>query len=150
METIILTLTKWHWFGLAAILGILELVLGASFFLLWLAISATTIALILIGFPVLEWQYQFLIFAVEAITCIFFWYAYLKNNLANAAKSTLNRRNEQYINRVFILAEPIVNGRSKIRIDDSFWIIEGKDLPEGKKVRVVAVNGVILQVKEES
>jgi membrane protein implicated in regulation of membrane protease activity len=149
METIILTLTKWHWFGIAAILGILEVMLGTSFFLLWLAISAITIAIILIGFPYLEWQYQFLIFALEAITCIFFWYVHLKNNPVKTDKPALNRRNEQYIDRVFTLAEPIINGRGKIQVDDSFWIIEGKDLPIGKKVRVIGVKGVILQVKEE-
>jgi hypothetical protein len=149
MGSIILILTKWHWFCLAAVLGILEVTLGASFFLLWLAVSAITIALILIGFPSLDWQYQLLIFALESITCIFFWHMHLKHNPIKTDKPTLNRRNEQYINRVFTLTEPITNGRGKIQVDDSFWIVEGKDLPVGKKVRVIGVNGVILQVEED-
>ena len=148
MEPIILTLTKWHWFGLAAVLGILEVVLGASFFLLWLAVSASTIALFLIVFPTLGWQYQMLIFALEAITSIFFWHMHLKHSPIKTDKPTLNRRNEQYLGRVFTLAEPIANGRGKIQVDDSFWIVEGKDLPAGKKVKVTGVNGVILQVEE--
>jgi membrane protein implicated in regulation of membrane protease activity len=50
---------------------------------------------------------------------------------------------------VFPLAEPIVNNRGKIRIEDSFWLVEGKDLPLGKKVRVIGVDGVILKVEED-
>ena len=147
METLLL-LNEWHWFGLAAVLGILEVVLGASFFLLWLAICAATIALVLMIWPSLAWQYQFLIFAIESIACILFWHIHLKNNPIKTDKPTLNRRSEQYINRIFTLVEPIVNGRGKIQVDDSFWIVEGEDLPLGTKVRVTSVNGVILQVEE--
>ena len=122
METFMFTLTEWHWFGLAAILGILEVALGASFFLLWLAICAITIAIILLIFPALGWQQQLLIFSIESIASIFFWHVHLKNNPSKTDNPTLNRRSEQYINRVFTLAEPIVNGRGKIHVDDSFWI----------------------------
>lgn len=149
METITLFLSKWHWFGLAAVLGILEVSVGSSFFLLWLAVSATTVATILMIMPSLTWQYQLLIFAVESITCIFFWHLHLKKHPIKTDKPTLNRRSEQYVNRVFSLAEPIVNGRGKIKVEDSLWVVEGKDLSVGKKVRVIGVNGVILQVIEE-
>ncbi len=149
MEIFISSINEWHWFGLATILGILEVTLGASFFLLWLALSAATIGVILIMVPTLGWQYQLLIFAVESIACIFFWYVHLKNSPIKTDRPTLNRRNEQYINRVFTLVEPIVNGRGKIQVDDSFWIVEGQDLPLGKHVRVVGVNGVVLKVEED-
>ena len=144
------TITQWHWFGLAAILGILEVVVGASFFLLWLAICAILVAIMVIIFPLLEWQLQLLIFALASITSIFFWHVHLKNNPSSTNKPTLNRRNEQYIGRIFVLTEPIVNGRGRIQVDDTFWLVEGADLPVGSRVRVIDVNGVILQVAEVS
>ena len=144
------SLNQWHWFGFAAFLGILEVTLGASFFLLWLAVCACGVAVLLIIFPMIEWQYQLLVFAIGAIACIFFWYTHLKNNPASSDKPRLNRRSEQYIGYIFTLTEPIVNGRGKIRVDDSFWKIEGPDLPIGTKVKVIDVNGVILKVEKES
>lgn len=144
-----ISLTEWHWFGLAAILGILEVALGTSFFLLWLALSAVMIAIILMLMPTLGWQYQLLIFAIGSLASISVWAMRLKHTSMQTNISTLNRRSEQYLNRVFILAEPIINGRGKIQVDDSFWIVEGPDLALGKRVRVVAVNGMILTVEAE-
>lgn len=143
-----LILTKWHWFGLAAILATLEVILGTSFILLWLAISATTVAIILFAMPTITWQYQLLLFALGATACLVFWHWQLKTKKTTSNQSTLNRRNEQYINRIFTLTEPIVNGRGKIQVDDSFWLIAGNDLPVGTKVKVTNVDGVILQVEE--
>jgi hypothetical protein len=46
------------------------------------------------------------------------------------------------------LERPIVNGRGKIHVDDTRWIVEGKDLPTGSVVRVVAADGVVLRVEQ--
>ena len=150
METFMTSLTVWHWFGLAAILSILEVTLGASFFLLWFALSAVIIAIILMLMPTLGWQYQLLIFAIGSLASISFWAMRLKNTSMKTNISTLNRRSEQYLNRVFTLAEPIINGRGKIKVDDSFWIVEGPELALGKRVRVIDINGLILKVKEDA
>ena len=42
---------------------------------------------------------------------------------------------------------PIVNGRGRIRVDDTYWRAEGQDQPAGARVRVVAVDGVVLKVE---
>ena len=53
----------------------------------------------------------------------------------------------QYIGRVFTLEEAIINGRGKVRVDDTLWRVEGADLPLGHKVKVVSVDGVVFKVE---
>ena len=50
---------------------------------------------------------------------------------------------------VLTLDQAIVGGRGRVRIGDSSWIAEGPDLPAGTRVRVVAVEGVVLKVQAE-
>lgn len=140
-------INQWCWFLLAAILTILEVMIGTSFFLLWLGISALAIGIIVLLYPNLIWEYQFLIFSAVAIACLGFWYMHLKNNVHTSSEQpNLNRRNEQYVGRMVTLAEPIINGRGKIHIDDSFWRIEGPDLPTGTLIKIIGVDGVVLKV----
>lgn len=142
------TLNQWHWFGLALILVILEVVLGTSFFLLWVAVSAATIGVALLVMPQLPWEYQFLIFAIEAASCLFYWHAHYKNKAFISDQPNLNRRNEQFVGRIVTLGEPLVNGRGRIQIDDSYWRVEGPDLPAGTAVRVIGVDGVVLRIEK--
>ena len=43
--------------------------------------------------------------------------------------------------------EGIVDGRGRLKIGDAFWRAEGPDLPQGTRVRVVAVDGTAVQVE---
>ncbi|MCG8379509.1 MAG: NfeD family protein, partial [Proteobacteria bacterium] len=61
-----------------------------------------------------------------------------------------NRRGEQYVGRIFTLEEPIVNGVGKVKVDDSTWKVMGVDMPAGTKVRVLSVDGTILNVEGET
>ncbi len=142
------SLNQWHWFGLALILLILEVVLGTSFFLLWVAVSAVTIGIAMIFKPELAWEYQFLIFAIEAASCLTYWYIYNKNKTLVSEQPNLNRRNEQFVGRVVTLGEPLINGRGRIQIDDSYWRVEGPDLPIGAAVKIIGVDGVVLRIEK--
>ena len=59
----------------------------------------------------------------------------------------LNRRAEQYVGRVFTLQEPIVNGRGRLRVDDTVWRVEGEDCPAGTAVEVTGVDATLLRVR---
>lgn len=139
--------THWFWLGLAILLIIFEVVLGANFFLLWVGLLAALVGIVAGLFPHLMWQYQVLLFSVGSIGSIGLWYYYLKTARTKTDRPTLNRRAEQYIDRTFVLSDPIVNGRGKIEVDDSMWRVEGPELPAGTRVVVVGVDGVILKVK---
>jgi len=139
-------LNHWHWLFFGVILATLEILVGASFFLLWLGGCAASIAVVLFFWPDLTWQYQVLIFAIESVGCLVFWRWYLKNTPNETDRPTLNQRSAQYIGRFFTLTEPIVNGLGKVKVDDTTWRIEGPDLPVGSKIKVIGVDGVILKI----
>lgn len=141
-------LTQWHWFGLAAIFLIAEMLVSGGF-LLWIGISAAIVGAIAWIFPhEISWGIQMLLFGGFAILSSVSWWAYLKRHPIKSDEPRLNLRNEQYIGRVFSLSEAIVNGRGKIRSGDSYWIVTGPDLPVGARVEVIGVDGVILKVKK--
>lgn len=142
----------WHWWVLAGVFFVLE-VLSMSFFFLWLGASAVLVGIVLLIAPEMSWQLQFVIWAGIAVADIFAWRLYRKNKPAVSIKSdepNLNKRGDQYVGRTFTLDEPIENGFGKVKVDDSIWKVEcANDLGAGSKVRVTAVDGTVLQVEAE-
>ncbi len=139
-------ITYWHWWVLGVVLIIFE-VLSPMVFMLWMGISAGVVGLLVLLFPEIPWEMQIILFGVFSVASIAIWRAYLKRNPTKTDQPRLNRRGEQYVGRVFTLEEPIVNGQGKIRVDDSTWKITGDDCPEGTRVEVTGVAGVILEVE---
>lgn len=137
----------WYWLILAVLLLIIEVSTGTTY-LLWISISAAVVGVLLLTLgPGLGWEYQLVIFAVLSIASAVGWRMYLKKHPTKSDQPTLNRRGEQYVGRTMTLKEGIVNGQGKIKVDDSIWKVEGEDCPAGTQVRVVGVQGVILQVQ---
>lgn len=138
-------LVFWHWLGLAAVLFIVEVIIGSGF-LLWVGASAAIIGILLLFFPTLNWIIQLLAFAVLALSS---WWFYLKRYPSKKAnRSTLNRRGEQQIGRILTLDTPIENGIGKVRVDDSIWRVRCPNLPAGTQIRVIGVDGIILIAEE--
>jgi inner membrane protein len=146
--TMLSQLVYWHWFALALILGILDVTIGANFFFVWCGGAAAVVALLMLVIPTMTWEYQFLIFGIGVMGSLLFWRHYLKVHSSDKQTSTLNRRAAQYVGRVFTLEDPIVNGRGKVRIDDTLWRVEGEDRQAGEKVKVIGVDGVVLKVEK--
>jgi len=146
MLDFLLSLTYWHWFGFAAFLLIIELLITNTGFLLWIAISATLVGLVLCIFQGLSWPYQLLIFAATSLFYAVAGKKYLQRHPICSDKPTLNKRCEQYFGREFFLQTAIENGRGTIYVDDSTWRVAGPELPVGAKVKVVGADGIILQV----
>ncbi len=141
-------LTYWHWWILGIVLIVLEMFAPGAFFL-WMGISAGVVGVALLAIPDLGWEYQFMVFAIFSIVAIALWKRYAKKRTEASDHPTLNRRGEQYVGRTFTLEEPIVNGMGKIRVDDSTWKISGSDCETGSKVKVIGIDGTILQVECE-
>ncbi|WP_029134619.1 NfeD family protein [Sedimenticola selenatireducens] len=135
--------TYWQWWVLAVILIVLEVFSPGAFFL-WMAISAGIVGLVMLLMPELGWEIQILVFALFSVISIVAWRLYLLKHPTESDQPRLNRRGEQYIDRIFTLSEPVVNGQGKIKVDDSIWKIRGDDCPAGSRVKVVGVDGVVL------
>ena len=55
-----------------------------------------------------------------------------------------------YVGRSYVLDEAIVNGRGKVRIDDTLWVVTGSDRGKGEWVKVTGVDGTRLVVEPAS
>jgi len=51
------------------------------------------------------------------------------------------------IGQVHALHTAIENGRGKIKIGDSLWSVRGPDMPAGERVRILAVQDLVLEVE---
>lgn len=142
-----LNISYWPWFGLAITLVIIELVISTNFFLIWLGIAACLTGLAKWLVPWLLWQHQVSLFSVISILSIAFWRYYLKKQLLYKTTITLNQKSQQLIGQNYILVEPILNGRGKIKIGDTVWSVKGPDLEKGSTVQVVGMEGTVLKVK---
>jgi membrane protein implicated in regulation of membrane protease activity len=132
----------WHWLGLAAVLLIFEVMTGSGF-LLCLAIAAAIIGTVLLIAPSTNWIIQLLAFAILSLGS---WWFYLTRHVVKQKKqhSTLNRRGDQQIGRIFTLDTPITTGIGKVRIDDSVWRVRCPNLPAGAQIKITGIDGVIL------
>lgn len=136
----------WGWWIFGILLIVLEVAAPGAVFL-WMGIAAGVVGVAVFFAPGLPWEYQFLVFAILSVVSVLVARRYLKSRPIETDQPSLNRRGSQYIGRVFTLAEPIVDGRGKLHVDDTMWKIEGPDLPQGKKVTVTTIEGVILRVE---
>lgn len=140
--------THWHWWVFGMLLLGIE-IFAPGFFFLWLGIAAGVIGFILLLDPNLSWQMQIILYGLLSLASIMVWRVFLRNSLTPPTdQPTLNRRTAQYIGRVLSLDQPLVNGRGRVRVDDSWWPVEGKTLPNVNSVRVVGVvDSMVLRVE---
>ncbi len=137
----------WNWWVIGVFLiGIEVFAPGAVF--LWMGIAAGIVGAVLLIVPDLTWQLQLLLFAVLSVVSIVVWRFVMRNRKATPSdQPMLNKRGASYIGRSFTLKEPIVDGTGLLHVDDSRWKVEGEDLPVGTKVKVVGIEGTVLQVE---
>lgn len=136
----------WHWWILAVLLAIIEMI-APGFFCIWLAGAAVVTGLIVLAIPSFGWEAQIVIFAVLAMLSLIAWHRLGRRLIKADGDITLNRRGEQLIGRTVVLTEAIVNGRGAARVNDSIWRVEGADLPAGSNVTIIGVDGTILRVE---
>ncbi len=145
-ESMLSSISYWHWFVLAVVLFGLEIFAPGVVFM-WLGVAAIVVGAVLYFFPGTGWEYQLLIFSLLSVFSIIIWRRYQQRHPTQTDQPSLNRRGEQYLNRIFTLDEAMVNNMGKIRVDDTTWKVEGHDCPAGTRVKVVGVDGVILKVE---
>ena len=145
MDSFFTELQYWHWWIAAVALVAIEVLVPGTFFL-WLGVSAGVTGLVLLVLPALDWQYQILVYSVLSVGSIYVGRKVWRPGAEPTDEPTLNRRGQQYVGRIVSLAESIRGGRGRARIGDSLWLVAGDDMPVGTEVRVVGVEGTVLQV----
>jgi len=141
-------MNHWAWFVMALILIGLEMAAPGVVFL-WMAIASVLVGGIVFFMPDLGWEVQFIIFAILSIISVFAGRMFLKRNPIETDDSNLNQRGHQYVGQTFNLLRDMENGKSKIRIGDSNWNVEGDfEAKENDKVKVTGVDVTVLRVEK--
>lgn len=139
-------LASYGWWLLALLLIAAELV-APGYFLLWIGLAAAIMGLVMLVFPGLSFLVQAILFAVLAVGVCFIYWKYIRPAAElRDDQPLLNRKGDRMIGRRVLVVDAIANGRGKVKIGDSVWMVEGSDCPVGTAVRVIAVNGTTLQV----
>ena len=136
----------WHWWLLAVVLFIIELVLPGTFFL-WMGVSALIVGGLAALFPAMETAVELITFALLSVVTVVAWKTYQSKHPSKTGHPTLNQGGAQYIGRVIRLSHPIVNGFGKEKVGASFWTIRGVDADAGVKVKIVAMDSTVLVVE---
>jgi membrane protein implicated in regulation of membrane protease activity len=134
----------WLWFAAGVILLVLETIVPGVHFI-WFGCAAGIVGVLALLVPI-AWQWQVLAFAAIAFATV----VLIRRNAhfaeAKSDEPSLNVRGAHYIGRRVVVAEAIVNGRGRVKVDDTVWAAQGEDAPRGARVHVTGVNGTVLVV----
>ena len=142
------------WFAIGVFLILAELFVPGTY-LIWFGFSAFMMGIIVsfISLTVVETLVCFAL--ISAVFAGFGWYAYAK--ILNKTKvpekyKYLNDMAGAHIGKIYNLSEDVVDGRSKAKIGDSFWLVEiDEPLKKGAKIKIIDVkDGVILKAQKAS
>jgi membrane protein implicated in regulation of membrane protease activity len=136
----------WYWAVLGAVFAVIEVAVPAMV-CIWLAAAALAVAAISWRYPGLAWEHQALIFAALAVASVALGRTAFGRTKANESEGRLNRRAESYVGRMFTLDGAIVDGRGRLKVDDTVWPVAGPDLPVGTRVRVIGTENTLLRVE---
>ena len=142
-------MTYINWLSLGLFLVLLEFFVPGTY-LIWFGFSACIMGVIVIFSTALTLTEQLVMFSIiSAIFAVIGLYAYRKiMQLVKAPKNAenLNNPTAQYIGRSYKLVQDAVDGRSKVSIGDTVWIVECADgLKAGDIVKITGVrDGLVL------
>jgi membrane protein implicated in regulation of membrane protease activity len=136
----------WYWWAAAAALLVAEMLLPGVVFM-FLAVGAFVAGLVLLVAADASLELQLVVFAIFSVLSAVGLRPYLKRLQQKTADATLNARGEALVGKVFVLDQPILAGRGRVKLGDGSWIVTGPDMVAGAKVRVAAVSGTELRVE---
>jgi len=151
MVEFIQSMPFWYWFVLAAVLLIVEISTGTTYFL-WPAAAATLVGFLDIWPLDGEWRLQLVIFGVITVLLTVFATPKVKPWLHKSRKDhlTLNERGEQKVGKRAIVEEAFAAGEGRARYGDTVWAAageNGENFEKGAEVEIVRVDGAKLIVK---
>lgn len=134
------------WAAIALVLIAAEtLVPGA--FLLWMGIAAAVVWLLVMLFPGMSLLAQVVLFVALSVVAVLAYLKWGRRRERPSDRPLLNRRAEQHVGRVVVLDRAIVGGQGRVQIGDAYWVVSGPEADAGTRVRVIAANGMVLEVR---
>lgn len=137
-------LGPWNWFLVAALLLVLETIVPGVHFV-WFGFAAAIVGLLALVTGI-AWAWQLIAFGLIACIVVYIMRRYADPTRTLSDQPDLNVRGQQYVGRTAVVEDMIAEGRGKVRIGDSLWIVKGADAPSGTTVRITGVDGTVLIV----
>ena len=134
----------WNWFIGGVILLGLEVFAPGNVFV-WFGVAALLTGAVAWSVD-LGWQMELIIFVVLAVILALAGRRLFARDSSPGEQPLLNDRAQRIVGSVYVLGEPIIDGKGRIRIDDTRWRVTGPDLPSGSRVRVISADGPMLTV----
>ncbi|OBQ73744.1 NfeD family protein [Mesorhizobium erdmanii] len=151
IDRIVSELGPWNWMVLGFVLLVVE-VIAPGFFMLWIGIAALivgAVSLLIWDATIWSWQIQVLAFLVLSLVSAFVGKTLMGGHDQPSDQPLLNRRGAQLVGKMATLAEPIKDGRGRIKLGDTLWRVSGPDLPAGTQVRVTSAADTDLELTVE-
>jgi inner membrane protein len=146
MNTLFPIFGTYFWWILAGVLLLAEMA-QPGFFMIWLAVAAGLTGIVASLFH-LGWTGEALTFAALAIACVAATWKFVSKSWAvKSDQPHLNQRQNAMVGKTFIVEQAIINGQGKIKFEDRLWDVDGEDVSAGSRVKVIAVDGMRLQVE---
>lgn len=138
----------WSWFVIGLALLIMEVVLP-GFFFIWFGLAALltgVLSFFLTGTIDFGWQAQVVLFLVAAVGLALMGRRFFGSS-GRQDEPLLNQRGEQLVGQRATLNEPIINGRGRLRFNDTLWRVRGPDLPAGTDIRIISFDPITLELE---
>jgi membrane protein implicated in regulation of membrane protease activity len=145
-------LAYWHWIVLGVVLVLSEIML-TTFFVLWFGVAALVMALVLLVLPALALGWQVFVWTLLSIALAILWFRYLKPLAVDRTMAGMSR--EAIIGETGqVISVPTEARRGQLRFPapilgaDEWQIISTDSLAVGDRVRVKDVSGNALIVEK--
>lgn len=143
-------LAYWHWIVFGVILVLSEMALS-TFFILWFGIAAILVGVLMIVVPQLDLNWQILTWTGLSVVMALLWFKFLKPLSVDQTKAGLSR--EAIVGEIGqVIRVPGSERRGKLRFpapilgSDEWEIMSMDKLSEGERVQVKDVSGNTLVV----
>lgn len=138
-------LEQWHWWTLCLIFVTLAGVVRGSL-MLWLTLASGVLGGVSWVQPETPAMYQLMLFALITMGGMALGELFTKQKPAEveAPPAPEDRRlsGDRFIDKVYVLETPIVNGTGNIVIEGQVWRVRGENAQVGEEIRVVAADGI--------
>ncbi len=141
-------LTAWHWLVFGVVLLGVELSTGSTY-ILWPAVSALAVGVLLFIAPSLGWEMQMMLFFLLSVATLVLGRTHLQKLVKGGEPSDLNDPGQAMIGRQVEAVTDFTGTEGRVRVGDTQWAARLADgtAAAGDLLRVESVQGATLIVE---
>ncbi|WP_417465306.1 NfeD family protein [Kordiimonas sp.] len=136
----------WIWWGVGILLLVGEMVIPGVY-LLWIGVAGLVTGLLAFFMPDMGFDGHGLAFAILGAVSIYIGNRFFCAKMLEEGAPVVNTRGQSHVGKVYLVSDAIVNGRGHVAVGDSRWLAEGPDVAEGTRVKVMSINGIVMNVE---